>query len=274
MNIAGIHTLPLTSLLILFSSVSLSAPLQLEVEGKETLLKTFHIHPQVEVTLSLSNYQVTVTDDKGKTLRLGTYEPGSRGKAYVLVDDFNFDGYKDIAVQQSEGYMGVNVFYDVFLYQPRKWTFKLGFHDSNIEADPTNQMINSGQRSGPRWYSNVYKVINGRPYIRQARSAMVGDGLDKVVFKNPKGKTLKTLILDTNIEDNPERPAVRTINAKRAYLHNKPNDNSKTRVYVIKGDRVNLHDYTHDVDSGEWFYVRYQGKKKLFKGWIKWNSIH
>ena len=186
---------PLLGLLTLFSSVVISKPIELEVNGKGPLQKTIQLHPTVAVTLYLNNFKATVTNAKGIPQQLGSYEPGTQGKSSVLVDDFNFDGYKDLAIQQAIGYMGVNVFYDVYLYQPKHQRFQLGFHDSNIEADAATKVIKASQRSGPRWYSNIYKISKGKPYVWQARTAMVGDGLDQVEYKNAKGKILKTVKL-------------------------------------------------------------------------------
>lgn len=53
---------------------------------------------------------------------------------------------------------------------------------------------------------------------------------------------------------------------RKTYLHKTPN--SKTRMYLIKGDKVTLLDEQTDNSGQKWYFIYYKGKKKL-NMWIK-----
>jgi len=57
---------------------------------------------------------------------------------------------------------------------------------------------------------------------------------------------------------------------RKAYLHKMPN--SKTRMYLIKGDKVTLLDEKTDDSGQEWYFIYYKGKKKL-NMWIKAEAV-
>ena len=102
--------------------------------------------------------------------------PQARGE--VLVEDFDFDGCKDIAVPTGIGYGGVNVYYQVYrlrqqAFQPVPWDWAL----CNPEFLPKERTILTNSRSGPFWYGTDYRMHKGKPRVWRRRLPVTLDEL-------------------------------------------------------------------------------------------------
>ncbi len=58
-----------------------------------------------------------------------------------------------------------------------------------------------------------------------------------------------------------------TIIVDKQYLHNEATSSSKTKMYLIKGDNIQILE-----EDDDWLYVLYQGKKNI-KKWIPKSAI-
>jgi len=80
-----------------------------------------------------------------------------------------------------------------------------------------------------------------------------------------------------NDEDYYRKSLVYTfISAKQARLYNSPNDNDKSKMYLIKGDKVKVKDYKYKKNTGtDWFFVEYQSEKKTepISKWVRGESV-
>ena len=66
------------------------------------------------------------------------------------------------------------------------------------------------------------------------------------------------------------------ISANKARLYNSANDNDKSKMYLIKGDKVKVIDYKYLKSSGtDWFLIEYQaeGKPAPITKWIRGESV-
>ncbi|WP_072682644.1 SH3 domain-containing protein [Arcobacter sp. LA11] len=57
------------------------------------------------------------------------------------------------------------------------------------------------------------------------------------------------------------------IKLEKQYLYNQPNKNSKTKMYLIKGDKVEILE-----EKDDWLYILYKGKKDI-KAWIPKSAV-
>lgn len=55
-------------------------------------------------------------------------------------------------------------------------------------------------------------------------------------------------------------------------LYKEPSESSKSKMYLITGDKVKLLDTKTDDVGQEWYYISYQGKKEI-KAWIKAEAV-
>lgn len=57
------------------------------------------------------------------------------------------------------------------------------------------------------------------------------------------------------------------ITSEKSYFHTTSTDSTKQKIYLVKGDIVNIIE-----EKPEWYYVKYHSSKTVIKGWIKKND--
>ncbi|NBD73487.1 hypothetical protein GVX82_00385 [Patescibacteria group bacterium] len=84
------------------------------------------------------------------------------GSLFITDWDINFDGYPDLGVFDSTGYMGVNMFYRFYVYDPESgWLQPVPILDdaydtlSNPRFDKDTQTIRTSMKSGLEWEDSV-----------------------------------------------------------------------------------------------------------------------
>lgn len=105
-------------------------------------------------------------DKKKKIAHLPGFDsqdPQRRG----TIDDYNFDGYDDVAFSIPDAGMGVYRTFTIYLYNPVSKRFELlaepdapkakcsGFCD--VTLDKKNKLLLTACRGGANWWNNVYK---------------------------------------------------------------------------------------------------------------------
>jgi hypothetical protein len=89
----------------------------------------------------------------------------------IWLEDFNFDGYKDLAVLVSQGVTG-NFYVKVFIYDTAKKNFVHNADFSNIPSprlDKTKRIIRGFEKGGAAgliFKSTVYLVVRGQPVLQ------------------------------------------------------------------------------------------------------------
>jgi hypothetical protein len=260
------------------ASPSIAAPV--EPKGYAKLPVKFSPSASIPVSIVQQGKKVQAKLPGGKTQDLGDLPDletvGIVPESLLLQSDFNFDGLGDVAVLDGIGYGGVNLFYRLYTWNKAVGKFK-EFKEtiSNPMLDAKAKTINTSQRSGPRWYSKDYRIFNGKPYLWQD-GVMVGSEGDLYFVKtyDSAGKMLKKVVVEAAATPVNETtvPAIRKIAAGKAVLYAKPDAKAKTKMYVIKGDKVTLLDYAENDDGSEWFLVRFKGKKTV-EQWVKADVI-
>ncbi len=137
---------------------------------------TFTPEKSLKVTIKMADGVVLARLPAGRQQKLSAYDSADVGveAAPLLIGDFNFDGYKDIAVLEAIGYGGVNLFYRVWLWQSKEQKFQeFSGSISNPVLNSKSQMLISGERSGPRWYQKVF-AANGGNLAEYAEAEMLG----------------------------------------------------------------------------------------------------
>jgi hypothetical protein len=86
----------------------------------------------------------------------------------IITDlDVSFDSHNDLGVLVGDGYGGVNLFYDFYIYNPVNKKFEQNETLSNIgwpKVDLEKKQVISSYRSGPRWYTNPFQ-FDGKIFI-------------------------------------------------------------------------------------------------------------
>ncbi len=239
--------------------MSLENKARLEVQLDET----------ISAQVKIESGEITIQFSNGESQELTKVEDGLFGEMRLEIRDFNFDARPDIAISQSFGYGGVNVFSDVYVYDAQEQQFELLMNGSNVEVRDGHRELKTSQKSGPRFYSKLYRFANGKPYP-YLETMTIGYDLEKITLKDRNGAVRRSLISLFNAEKDTVNSAVLPIRSERAYLFDKPDEASKTKMYVIRDDKVTILDTGGPYD--EWFKIRFEGKKVLEK-WIRAETI-
>ena len=64
-----------------------------------------------------------------------------------------------------------------------------------------------------------------------------------------------------------ESTIIKKVQNQKQYLHKKPNKGSKTKMYLIQDDKVEI-----QKEKSSWYYILYRGKRDI-KAWIPKNSV-
>ncbi|RZA34839.1 MAG: SH3 domain-containing protein [Lysobacteraceae bacterium] len=213
------------------------------------------------------------------------------GRSRLEHGDYNFDGYQDLVSRASMGQ--VNEAVVVHLYDPESGAFHELVAPSDppascegfwsLSADAANRTLVSTCRSGPMWYSDIYRYEGKRLYLyRSMRLAylettaleralsleVAEDAGPPAVWTtfDPSGKALERAIRDGLTLPPPGalRGDEAVVAASRLPLYTDPGD-ATTKRYLVEGDRVEL------LDENEgWLQLRYRNPSRgPVLGWVK-----
>lgn len=135
---------------------------------------------------------------KEKFIEIGELDAGAErtGNKPVIIADFNFDGAADLAVLDGIGYNGVNMFYRLYLWEKGKQRFReIKEPISNPVLYKEKSLILSAQRSGPRWYQTIYRVVNGEVYRFADAQMLNNPTLWGITFPDGAGKPGKRAVV-------------------------------------------------------------------------------
>lgn len=213
----------------------------------------------------------------------------AEGNARLSAEDVDFDGHPDLVARAAVGM--VNEAVAVHRFDPATGRFQpLTVNDHGqsqcggwmgLAVDVPTQTLSSSCRSGPMWYTDLYRFEGRRPYLYRAERVLHGsDALEAVLFikqsadtgplavwstYDPRGK-----VLETGISDGLVAPAGKRLLAFSAFvvperlpLYTRPGD-ATTRRYLVREDRVELLD-----EKDGWYQVRYANPKRGdILGWV------
>lgn len=205
--------------------------------------------------------------------------------------DYNFDGFQDLAASATLGQ--VNEVYSVYLYVPATGRFRALAAPTGPEIsceglwtlspDPLSRTLSSSCRSGPMWYSDVYRYQGDRLYLyRSMRGALVEtSGVSRVLSLDraedmgilvvwstwdASGKRLERALwnaFDPPLHDAPMKGWGASVVPARLPLYSRAGDTA-TRRYLVNGDRVELLD-----EADGWLQVRYHNPSRgPVLGWV------
>jgi hypothetical protein len=246
---------------------SLQKPLDVTV----VLFKTERIRLRVHDR----KLEVTGKNLKGSFALDDVPEPSATGSGVswiVLVDDFNFDGFTDLAIPTGDGYGGVNYFYDLYAYQPAQRRFQR----LEIKNDPSGDFLCNPRlevftrtiwtdcKSGPKWFGSDYRFLHGKPYLWRSAEMMLLDSFPEdsflyyaLEYRNAAGGVTREAMGET---PHAEDPVIRYLPIPKAYLYTAPANASRTNNYIIRNDAMRILE-VRESDAGQWLKIAYQSQK-------------
>lgn len=242
---------------------------------------TFELRPGVSATLRQTGNERFTLSTRSHTVRAsGDCNPDFEMDA--LVADFNFDGWRDVAVPTGTGYGGVNTFYELYFYRPQSRTFQKSQYTDALKSNDTRANLSPDLLT--RTVDGSYK--SGPVYVA-ATLCPTPDGLDLYMCRRGELSQNPDLIQAADDYDwtwfgptgakqayrplrrSGENRSLWTVALARLNLHTEPALDSKSAAYVIRGDLVGV----LELRPG-WAHVTFTGKgDRILNGWVQRASI-
>ncbi|WP_308518214.1 SH3 domain-containing protein [uncultured Stenotrophomonas sp.] len=210
------------------------------------------------------------------------------------LEDVDFDGYPELIARASVGMVNeaVAVYrFDVGSGEFRALKAVTHGHDQcgdlmGLTADAATRTLTASCRSGPMWYTDVYRFNGPQLYLYRGESVlMLGDTLNRALHweetenqgplavwrtYDPSGKVLESAIgdgLGAPASGAPLVGLMASVLPARLFLFDRPGASS-TQRYLVQGDRVEMLD-----EQDGWLQVRYRNPKRgAVTGWINVND--
>ena len=192
----------------------------------------------------------TTLDNISEDFVMAWYE---YGETDITFDDFNFDGYTDIAITFSVWKMGNNSCYDYYFYEPKdKKFYKLIAHVCNLEVSKKEHILHAHMKDGLEYVHKYYQINKkGMPYLfLRGENHVTEEDLSPVVYYSSEVK----------------------VNVERAYFYDMW-DGKKLKSYLVKGDKVKVLKEVSTHEGVWWMKVSYQGKKNIYRHWLKLSDL-
>ena len=199
----------------------------------------------------------------------------------LLVDDFNFDGFLDIAIPELSQ-DDVNTYNTLFVFDRSSNIFKFmpfpegancgGESLDNPQLEPATKTLYTSCRGGPSWYGEGFRFDRGEPYLRLSREMAFLDGFPEdqyLLWKETTFNRNKQAIGIKFLDYETAKPAIRRIPKAKVFLYDKPREETITKNYIVKNDLILILEVT-DTDSGQWLRISYDSQKfGRIKRWIR-----
>lgn len=220
--------------------------------------------------------------------------PDADGNARLSAEDLDFDGHPELVARAAVGM--VNEAVAVYRFDAGSGEFRAlkavtHGHDQcgelmGLTADAGTRTLTASCRSGPMWYTDVYRFNGPQLYLYRGENVlMLGDMLNQALHwketesqgplavwrsYDPAGKVLESAIgdgLGAPASGAPLRGLDATVVPARLFLFDRPGASS-TKRYLVQGDQVEMLD-----EQDGWVKLRYRTPKQgAIEGWINVND--
>lgn len=195
------------------------------------------------------------------------------GYSKVTVEDLTLDGSPEIVLtHEAEG--SVNACSKVYQYNSAEnsFTYLDSLPKQLCNYAIKNNYLVSSYKNNAKWHEDIYKIENNKLLLKISDNCIGCDYISRTIYL-PKDKTDHTLV--TNNLDYTLRTQLSTsVISMKAMLYQEPNENSITKMYLIRDDKVALTDFTVTKSDDFWYQIRYTTKKGgIIKAWLKCDDI-
>lgn len=185
--------------------------------------------------------------------------------------DFNFDGYKDLAITTSIDSFTNDQKYTIFTWKNSLKSFApIGFHQelSNIEVLPASREVRSSYQSGHFWTEDTYKFIAKKPYLF-SKSELITTNVWHTIIYNPQGSSIRSLVSTDGRVSNPPHPVLLTVSTSIAPIYSAPIPSSILPIQLSRGDIVTVLDFKRTSGQLNWVSIQSTNhQQKVVKGWV------
>lgn len=189
----------------------------------------------------------------------------------IWTEDFNFDGFKDIAITTSIDAFSHDQTYTVFSWENGlKQFIPISFKASlsNIEVLPRRREIRSSYQAGDFWTEDSYRFNNKIPYL-YSKSELIINNVWHTTIYNPQGQPIRSLVSNDGRTDRPPQPVLLTVSSDSTPLYSQPIPSSILSQQLSRGDRVTILDFKRGLGRLNWVNVR----SRQLHGWILLSNL-
>ncbi|WP_155754401.1 hypothetical protein [Burkholderia multivorans] len=190
------------------------------------------------------------------------------GYENLAVVDIYGDGNKEIAATSGGGNRCSKFFsYDRATH--RFSVLKLSERDiCNFKID--GDSLISSYRLDAKQYEDIYKLKNGKYQIAISDACVGCDEIYRSVYVN--GRVSEKIIV-TNQQNYARRVPITTeVVSNKAMLYENHSDSAATKMYLLKGDKVQLVEFSSE--DGLWYLVKYPSQRRgIIRKWVKCEDL-
>src|SRR5690606_22754570 len=248
---------------------------------------TFAIADQLQATVTFQQENMEIVLQSPQKTKHQQINIGEWGEiAEVYPEDYNNDGYTDFSIAiRGNGYDAIQRS-RIFLFQPAKenyrevrlpreywdtkewWGFKYPYFDEIKHLVVTQEDAEyriADRRAGYRRHGwrfppqgDAYLMESLRPVEPENPwTSLVPMTAIHTVF-DKTGDTLQSRAVYLFSPTDEMEPVVLPVEQQRLYLHNAPNREARSRMYLVQGDTYEVMDYV----KGGWLKIRYVNPKR------------
>ena len=193
----------------------------------------------------------------------------------IWVEDFNFDGFKDIAVTTSIDAFSNDQIYTVFTWEKGlKQFIPIQFKSSlsNLEVLPRKREVRSSYQSGDFWTEDSYRFNNYIPYL-YSKSELIINNVWHTTIYSIQGQPIRSLVSSDGRTDRPPQPVLLTVSSQVAPLYKSPVPSSLLPQQLNQGDTVTVLDFKRGIGRLNWVNIRSNHNNHILQGWILLSNL-
>ncbi len=145
----------------------------------------------------------------------------------------------------------------------------------DIRDDRIHYYFSLKKDHGKIFYLTANAAYKGRYYLPAINAEAMYDGNMKA---RHAGKWIEIVSEEPRKKEAPKKPAnavgdspnekTYTVTKDKLYLYDSMSESTKTKMYLIKGDKAEILTEVKNSDGKHWIYLKYKGKKTIIK-WVK-----
>ncbi len=193
----------------------------------------------------------------------------------IWVEDFNFDGFQDIAITTQINQSSHEQLYTIFSWENSlKHFIPLHFAGSlsNLEIEPRSQQIRSSYQTGDFWTEDTYRFINKQPFL-YSKSVLVASNIWHTTVYNQQQHIVRSLVSDSGKVNRPPHPVLLTVRNNNVPLYQQPLPSTKLPVNLKQGNVITIIDFKRGPGQFYWVNIRANMNNQMIQGWTLLSNL-
>ena len=266
------HYLIGTVALVLSTSLLATKPISIGANAAPLRLT---LQDKTIATVSIQNNKIIAKLQNGKLLTLVNNVNNIPEYARdIWIQDFNFDGFQDIAVTTRVNPVSNDQNYTIFTWENRlKHFIPLHFANglSNLEIAPHKKQVTSSYQSNDFWTEDTYRYSNKQPYL-YSKSILVASDIWHTTVYSPDHRIIRSLVSNDGEVTRPPHPVLIKVR-NTVPLYQQPLPSTKLPLSLQQGNVVTIVDFKRGRGRFYWVSVRANINNAVLKGWTLLSNL-